>query len=299
MASGRRDIEFPTVDGLTLRGWFYSAGAGKHPCIIMANGLTGLKEQFLPNFAKRFQAAGYGVLLYDHRNWGASDGLPRSETNPIQQGRDFSDAFDYAASLDEVDATKIVYWGSSMCGGAVIHASAFDKRIRAVISQVPFVSGEMLSAHLGPIIPSLYTSRQQVKAGNPPPLTKLFAETLEECVNPNNGALLHDVGLHGFIKALEAEGVPWAPSITPQTLLNLLAFEPQAFIHRIAPTPLLLVSASNDITAPTFAQLKAYASAYEPKRLAILKDAGHFDPYYGEVFEENIKAQLNFLQEVL
>lgn len=159
MPPGRRDVEFPTVDGLTFRGWFYTAsGDGKYPCIIMANGvssllrvtlfinyslsyLAGLKEQFCPNFAQRFQAAGYGVLLFDHRNWGASDSLPRKETNPIQTARDYSDAFDYVASLDEVDASRIVYWGTSMCGGSVLHAAAFDKRIRAVISQVPFVSG--------------------------------------------------------------------------------------------------------------------------------------------------------------
>ncbi|KAF9771380.1 hypothetical protein IL306_010985 [Fusarium sp. DS 682] len=300
MASGRRDVEFPTVDGLTLRGWFYSAsGEGKHACIIMANGLAGLKEQFLPNFAQRFQAAGYGVLLYDHRNWGASDGLPRSETNPIQTARDYSDAFDYVASLDEVDTTKIVYWGTSMGGGAVLHAAAFDKRIRAVISQAPFVSGELLGTHLAPIIGSLYTSRQQVKAGNPAPLIKIFAETPDESLQPDNNALLRDKNLFEFIKALEMENLPWAPSVTPQTLLNLLAFEPQAFIHRIAPVPLLLVCAENDISAPTFTQLKAYASAYEPKRLAILKGAGHFNPYHGKVFEENIKAQLAFLQDVI
>ncbi|RGP81371.1 hypothetical protein FLONG3_515 [Fusarium longipes] len=300
MVSGRRDVEFPTVDGVTLRGWFYSAaGEGKHACIIMANGLAGLKEQFLPKFAQRFQAAGYGVLLFDHRNWGASDGLPRSETNPIQTSRDYADAFDYVASLDEVDATKIVYWGTSMCGGSVILAAAFDKRIRAVVSQIPFMSGELLSTHLKPMIPSLYSSRQQLKAGNPAPLIKLFAETQEESLKQDTNALLRDPNLFEFIKALDEENVPWTPSVTPQTLLNMLEFEPQAFIHRIAPTPLLFVCAENDNSAPTFTQLKAYASAYEPKKLAILKGAGHFDPYHGKFFEENIKAQLAFLEDVM
>ncbi|KAL7754694.1 hypothetical protein ACKLNR_015364 [Fusarium oxysporum f. sp. zingiberi] len=243
MAPGRRDVEFPTVDGLTLRGWFYTAsGDGKHPCIIMANGLADFKEQFCPNFAQH-------------------DGLPRNETNPIQTARDYSDAFDYVASLDEVDSSKIVYWGTSMCGGSVLHAAAFDKRIRAVISQVPFVSGELLSTHLAPIIGSLYSSRQQIKT--------------------------------------DKDKLPWTPNVTPQTLLDVLAFEPLAFMHRIAPTPLLLVCAENDMCAPTFTQLKAHALAYEPKKLAILKGAGHFDPYHGKVFEENVKEQLIFLKEVI
>ncbi|EWY97379.1 hypothetical protein FOYG_02227 [Fusarium oxysporum NRRL 32931] len=285
MAPGRRDVEFPTVDGLTLRGWFYTAsGDGKHPCIIMANRLAGLKEQFCPNFAQRFQAAGYGVLLFDHRNWGASDGLPRNETNPIQTARDYSDAFDYVAST---------------CGGSVLHAAAFDNRIQAVISQVPFVSGELLSTHLAPIIGSLYSSRQQVKTGKPTPLIKLFAETPEESLQPSSNALLRDENLCDFIKALDKDKLPWTPNVTPQTLLDVLAFEPLAFMHRIAPTPLLLVCAENDMWAPTFTQLKAHALAHEPKRLAILKGAGHFDPYHGKVFEENFKEQLVFLKEVM
>ncbi|KAF5981981.1 hydrolase of the alpha/beta superfamily [Fusarium bulbicola] len=285
MSPGRRDVEFPTVDGLALRGWFYTAsGDGKHPCIIMANGLAGLKEQFCPNFAQRFQAAGYGVLLFDHRTG---------------TGRDYSDAFDYVASLHEIDSSRIVYWGTSMCGGSVLHAAAFDKRIPAVISQVPFVSGELLGTHLVPMIGSLYSSRQQLKAGNPAPLIKLFAETPEESLQQDNKALIRDENLCDFIKALDKDKLPWSPNVTPQTLLNMVAFEPLAFMHRIAPTPLLMVSADNDICAPTFTQLKAYALAYEPKRLAILEGSGHFDPYHGKVFEKNVEVQLAFLKDTI
>ncbi|KAI1026985.1 hypothetical protein LB504_008049 [Fusarium proliferatum] len=300
MSPGRRDVEFPTVDGLTLRGWFYTAnGDGKHPCIIMANGLAGLKEQLCPNFAQRFQAAGYGVLLFDHRNWGASDGLPRNETNPIQTARDYSDAFDYVALLDEVDTPRIVYWGTSICGGSVLHAVAFDKGIRAVISQVPLASGELLSSRLAPMIGSLYSSRQQLKAGKPAPLIKMFAETFDETLQQDSKALIRDENFCDFLKALNEEKLPWSPNVTPQTLLDIVAFEPLAFMHRIAPTPLLLVSAENDMCAPTFAQLKAYALAHEPKKLAILKGSGHFDPYHGKVFEEKVKRQLVFLKEVI
>ncbi|KAJ4400871.1 hypothetical protein N0V91_008380 [Didymella pomorum] len=295
-----RPIEFPTPDGLTLRGLFYSTGSQKkRPCIILGHGITGLKEQFLPAFAQRFQAAGYGALLYDYRNWGASDGLPRQETNPIQQARDFSDAFDFAASLDEVDSAKIVFWGSSMGGGVVLYAAALDKRIRAVISQVPFVSGEALVPILSPKLDSLYGARQQAKAGNPPPLLKLFTDKSGTALEEDREALLNDPNLVGFLKASEEQNLPWSPNITPQTLLNLLAFEPQAFIHRVSPTPLLLVVAGKDYTASTPSQLKAYASAYEPKELAILHNAGHFDPYHGPSFEENIKVQLDFLSKTL
>ncbi|KAF5855101.1 hypothetical protein ETB97_010048 [Aspergillus alliaceus] len=75
--------------------------------------------------------------------------------------------------------------------------------------------------------------------------------------------------------------------------------EPMAFIDRIAPTLFLMVVSDNDVEAVTAAQPKAYASAYEPKRIAVLCDADHFKPYFGPTFEENINAQLSFLNEVL
>ncbi|CZT14734.1 related to hydrolases of the alpha/beta superfamily [Ramularia collo-cygni] len=265
----------------------------------MTHGIAGLKEQFLPTFAEAFQAAGYSVLLYDHRNWGASEGNPRNETDPIQQARDYSDAFDFAASLPEVDDTKIVYWGSSMSGGAVIHAAALDHRIAAVISQVPFVSGENLAVGLAPRAESLYAARRQVKAGNPPPLIKLFADDPTIATSGDHNAMVQDPSLVAFLEALKAGNIPWSPFVTPQTLLNLAAFEPLAFVHRIAPTPLLMVVVGNDDSSPTVSQLKAFATAYEPKTLVLLRNTGHFDPYHGTGYEDNIKAQLKFLGETL
>lgn len=181
----------------------------------------------------------------------------------------------------------------------MLHAAAFDKRIRAVISQVPFVSGEALVPVLSPKLDALYGARQQTKTGSPPPLVKLFTGKAETALEEDREALLHDPNIFEFLKASEEQDLPWSPEITPQTLLNLLAFEPQAFVHRISPTPLLLVAAGKDYTASTPSQLKAYASAYEPKTLAILHNAGHFDPYHGPTFEENIKVQLDFLSKTL
>lgn len=181
----------------------------------------------------------------------------------------------------------------------MLHAAAFDKRIRAVIFQVPFVTGEALVPVLSPKLDALYGARQQAKAGSPPPLVKLFTGKAETALEADREALLHDPNIFEFLKISEEQGLPWSPEITPQTLLNLLAFEPQAFIHRISPMPLLLVAADKDYVASASAQFKAYASAYEPRMLAILQNAGHFDPYRGPTFEENIKTQLDFLSKTL
>ncbi|KAH7311261.1 alpha/beta superfamily hydrolase [Stachybotrys elegans] len=296
----RNDIEFPTLDGTVLRGWFYPPAApGKQPCIIMANGLAALKQQFLPSFAEGFQSAGYGVLLYDHRNWGSSEGTPRKESDPAQQGRDYSDAFDYAASLPEVDDCRIIFWGSSMAGGATIYASAFDHRIRATIVQVPFVSGEAQAGLLNKHLPDLYKNRQAIKAGSEHATLQVFPRTSEGARSPDCPALFKDPGMIPCLDYLNNHNLGWEGVVTVNTLLNIYGFEPAAFIHRIAPTPFLMVITDNDAEASTATQLRAYELAREPKRLVILRKAGHFDPYFGITFEKNMKHQLRFLRDVL
>lgn len=184
-------------------------------CLLILTKATGLKEQFLPSFAERFQAAGYGVLLYDHRNWGESDGLPRNETDPIQHSRDFSRAFDFATSLESVDTTKIVFWGSSMAGGSVLHAAAFDKRIRAVISQIPFVLGEAIIPILAPHIEKIYASRENGGTNSSLLLLKLFPVELDLILPGDPSAILNDSNLFEFVKSLEKQNIPWNPNTTP------------------------------------------------------------------------------------
>src|SRR5690349_19349031 len=125
----RRDVEFSGED-VTLRGWFYPAeGAGSPaPVVVMAHGFSAVKEMYLDKYAEAFSAAGLNALVFDNRNFGASDGEPRQEIDPIAQIRDYRHAITYAQSLPEVDRTKVGVWGSSFSGGHVLVLGAIDKR---------------------------------------------------------------------------------------------------------------------------------------------------------------------------
>jgi uncharacterized protein len=46
-------------------------------------------------------------VVFDNRNFGASEGEPRQEIEPWQQIRDFRDAITWASGLPEVDAERI------------------------------------------------------------------------------------------------------------------------------------------------------------------------------------------------
>ncbi len=57
----RRDIEFKTEDGVTLRGWFYrgKGAKGPAPTVVMAHGFSGVKEMYLDDFAEFSRRRGY------------------------------------------------------------------------------------------------------------------------------------------------------------------------------------------------------------------------------------------------
>ena len=97
---------------------------------VMAHGFSGVKEMYLDKYADAFANAGFASVVYDNRNFGASDGQPRQEIDPWLQIRDYSDAITFALSLDQTDAARIGVWGSSYSGGHVLVVAAIDRRVK-------------------------------------------------------------------------------------------------------------------------------------------------------------------------
>src|ERR1700742_889823 len=139
------EVEFD-AEGVTLRGLFFAAAGipGPAPCVVMAHGLGGEVAHFIADFAEVFADAGLAALVYDHRSWGRSDaapGMPRNESDPWRQIRDYQHAITYAQIRPEVDPDRVGAWGTSLSAGHVMVVGATDRRIKAVAGQAPFVSG--------------------------------------------------------------------------------------------------------------------------------------------------------------
>src|SRR2546429_7859227 len=136
----RTDVEF-SAGGTTLRGWLYRPpGDGPVPGVVMAHGFSAVKEMYLDSFAEVFAEAGLAALVFDNRNFGASDGEPRYEIDPWAQVRDYRHAITYMQTIPGVDRDRIAVWGSSYSGGHCIVLGAIDKRIKAVVAPVPPLS---------------------------------------------------------------------------------------------------------------------------------------------------------------
>jgi uncharacterized protein len=132
----RSNVEFTSL-GATLRGWLFEPSITPAPAVVMAHGFSATRHMTIDKYAEAFWSAGFAVLLYDHRGFGASDGHPEREVNPWIQTRGYLDAMDFMMSLSQVDKTRIAVWGDSFSASCACVAATIDHRIQAVVAQVP------------------------------------------------------------------------------------------------------------------------------------------------------------------
>ena len=135
-------VEFQS-EGAVLRGRLYPAlGGGSAPIVVMAHGFSATITMTTDRYAEVFQQSGLAVFLYDHRNFGASDGDPRHAINPWLQARGYRDAVGFAEDLPGVDSGAIALWGDSYSAAVALVVAGIDERVAAVVAQVPATGGE-------------------------------------------------------------------------------------------------------------------------------------------------------------
>jgi alpha-beta hydrolase superfamily lysophospholipase len=137
MSASVQSVEFES-EGATLRGrMFLPGGEPPFPVIAMANGFSATVTMTIHRYAEAFASSGVAALLWDHRNFGISDGEPRLQVNPWLQARGYRNALDFLATDSRVDPERMGVWGDSMTGGIVLVVAACDERVRVVVAQVP------------------------------------------------------------------------------------------------------------------------------------------------------------------
>ena len=282
----RRDIEFRTEGGLTLRGWLYlpDVGGGPAPTVVMAHGFSAVKEMYLDRFGEVFADAGLAALVYDNRNIGASDGEPRLHLDPWEQVSDYRDAITFASTVPEVDADRIGVWGSSYSGAHVLVVGAIDRRVKCVVSQVMLVSGHRLARRLvrsdqiAGLQDAFQADRRARYAGEPAAMIPVVSE---DPAGP--AALPTPDSFEWFTQTAEARAPSWRNEVTLQSVELFTEYEPGAYLPFVSPTPLLMLVADGDHLTVAEEAFTAYEQALEPKKLVVLH-GGHFGAYVGEGF---------------
>ena len=295
----RKDIEF-NAEGVTLRGWLYTparAGA-KVPAVVMAHGFSAVKEMYLDRFAECFAAAGLAALVFDNRNFGASDGEPRQEIDPWVQVRDYRHAITWIRAQPGIDRERIGVWGSSYSGGHALVVGAIDRRVRCVVSQVALISGYrnfqrfIRQDMMGELRAQFDADREARFNGAKPAMVPVVsADPLVPSALPTVDSA------EWFLETGRTRAPAWRNEVTLRTIEMITEYEPGSYIAKISPTPLMMIVAKGDHVAAADQALEAFNEAREPKRLVILK-GGHFDAYVRD-FESASKPACDWFVEHL
>jgi len=131
-------VEFPSTDGITLRGWFLPA-ADSPRTIILAHGIHSNRlSPSLPalEVARSLVAGGFNVLMFDFRNSGESDG--DVTTLGYREVNDLRGAVAWLKRERAERAGRIGVMGFSLGAVTAILAAAGEPAIEAVVADSGF-----------------------------------------------------------------------------------------------------------------------------------------------------------------
>jgi dienelactone hydrolase len=126
LGAAHEEVAFTTRDGLRLQGWFVPSRNGA--TVIAFPGRSGPQKH-----ARMLIRHGYGVLLFDRRGEGASEGDPN--IFGWVGDRDLHAAAAYLHSRPDVNPKRIGAIGLSVGGEMLIHAAAHSKAFKAIVSE--------------------------------------------------------------------------------------------------------------------------------------------------------------------
>ena len=267
----------------------------------MSHGLSATKEMSIDQFAERFFQDGFAILLYDHRNFGASDGEPRQMINMWAQARDMRYAITWLANRSEIDAKRIAVFGSSMSSHEAILVGAVDQRVSAVIANVTGFDTDATR----PDAKQLFTKIRDAfldESGKSPADSKAKPQGPIAIV-PEGGNQLpvfsrpNSEGRDWFLRTGRKPGTRWENRVLLQEVWRGSPnYDSGVCLEHIPPRPVLLVIATGDGNVNNARAIRKR----HPKSIELEVIKGHhFITYEGPGFERASTVMRDFLRRRL
>lgn len=292
---GTTAVRFSSGDGECVGDLLVPDGTpGPGPVVVMAHGIGAERRFGLSQFAERFTSRGLAALVFDYRNFGDSPGEPRALVSPRRHREDYRAALAFARGHPALDGGRMALWGTSFSGGHVlVVAGEGPPGVRAVVSQIPFVSGisSTLAYPLRYHVPAILLDAADRTAA----LVGLDPITVP-VVRERGLALLASPDAHDGYMAMVPEGADWPGRVPARVFLSVLAYHPIRHARRIR-VPTLILAAARDAICPV-GPVRKVARRIPDARLEEFP-IGHFDPYAGEWFERFVTLEADFLEELL
>ncbi|HET6870074.1 MAG TPA: alpha/beta hydrolase [Solirubrobacteraceae bacterium] len=296
-SSAPRTIRFASGDSMIAA--LHYPGTNR-ACIIMAGGTGMTKEPATDPFAPHFHAAGFTVLAFDFRRLGASGGSPRQVVKVNDQLSDYRAAIAFAATLPDVDPTRIAIWGFSLAGGHVLRVAAREPGLAAAIAQAPLADGPAIAPRAMRAMTPAAALRLHLRAAGdllgrrllrrPPVLIPLAGPrgTVASITTPD--------GARGG-QALDPDGRyrEWDQTVAAASALRLAFYRPGRTASRIA-CPLLVVVFDDDQTVLT---APASTAAQRAPRGELVRLGGDHYAAFEQRHRATLDAEIDFLRRHL
>ncbi len=293
----REDVQFVSGDD-RISAWLYrppdNAAGGPAPLLVMAHGLGAVRIMRLDAYAERFSAAGYACLVFDYRNFGASEGRPRQLLDIGMQLADWAAAVAYAHTLDGIDHDRIGLWGTSFGGGHVIATAARLPGIRAAVAQCPFTDGVASARTLNPLIfmrVGVLAARDILAAQ-----IRKSPVMVPAAGKPGEAALMNAPDAYPGYMRLVPEGEQVPNEVAARFAFKVIGYRPGRLAAKIT-CPILFCVCEGDSVAPAVPTLRYAAKA--PRGEVRMYPEGHFAIYVGDAFGRVVADQLAFLDKHL
>ena len=142
-ASVYEDVAFRTGDGLTLRGWYFPTQSDRAAIIVHGkdSNRIGGEHRMIEKLADFLVTSGYGVLIFDLRGNGDSDG-DRFSLGYLERR-------DVAAAIDQLMGRgfredRIALVGISMGAGTVLQSLVLHPNVGAVVADSSYVDARTI-----------------------------------------------------------------------------------------------------------------------------------------------------------
>jgi len=191
-------VEFAAADGTPLFAWFLPARGEPRGTVLF---LHGNAENISTHFSSVawMPAAGFSVLAFDYRGYGASQGHPTLRGVQL----DIDAAMRVLLARSDVDPGRIIVFGQSLGGALAIYWVAHSKErahVRAVVVDSAFsdyrlIAQEKLAWPLqwlpALVVDNDYSPQAAVKALSPIPFLLIHGEE-DAIVPPEHSRRLYD-----------------------------------------------------------------------------------------------------------
>lgn len=112
------------------------------PTVVVTGAWTSVEEQMPRLYAEKMVERGFAAFTFDFRGWGKSGDLPQNTRfveSPVAKTSDIRAAFDFVATLPEVDADQIHGLGICASAGYMVDAVAGNAQVQRIGLVAPWL----------------------------------------------------------------------------------------------------------------------------------------------------------------